>query len=549
MRRAPTDWRGVWGCAALTALAGVFVTLAPLGEPLWRASCDLPLLNSTPKKITNVVLVYVDDESLRALKARADGTLDRRWYAALLDRARQDAAKVVVFDLELNKADANDAGDRLFANALREHGRVVLAAVQSIESWGTVEKRTLRPPAELFATNAFAVGTAAFEVDTDGVARRMSTDGQSLAWMALKAAEAFPKQLDDAANRERWLRHYLPKSARGSAFEAVSLQTAIASNGVPSGFFRDKIIFVGGRRDVGPAGELRDRFATPFSAWDERHAPVPGVVLHATAFANIAGGDWLAPLTRAQAAVLITLLGIGTAVLLCPRRRRAATALFLGGIVFIALMGFLVQQRFHLVTPWLIPAAVQLPIAFVWALGRNSNLPGKPEVFISYRRTEGEGSGYALGIYHALRARGIESHWDMVSLESGAWKEQLGQHIDSVPNFILVVTQASLNPARLERSDGKDDMFRWEIERAHRRKKNIIIVLIDGAKIPPPEEPLPAGLAWLQDQNQQPQSWKYRHDDAMRLADMICPRLRHKSLWQRIRPGAARRRAAREPQT
>ncbi len=542
MRRTPTDWRGVWACAGVSAFAGVLLTLVPLGGAFWRTSYDLPVLNSSPAKITNVLLVYVDDESLRALNARPDGTLDRRWHAELLERLRADQAPVVVFDLAFTKAVENDLGDQAFATALRKHGRTVLAAVQEIESWGAAEKRTLRPPAEMFATNAFAVGTASFEVDTDGVVRRMSRDEHSLSWMALKAAEAFPRQLEDAADHERWLRYYLAKNVRGSAFESISLQSALASNGVPRGFFREKIVFVGTRRDVGPAGELRDRFATPFSVWDERHAPLPGAVLHATAFANIARGEWLAPFSRGWATMVNVLLAIGAAALLCPRRRRVAVALFLAATAVVTILGFIVQQRLRYVTPWLIPVAVQFPIALVWVLGRNSNLPGKPEVFISYRRTEGEGSGYALGLYHALRARGVESYWDMASLESGAWKEQLQFHIDEVPNFILLVTKGSLNPDRLNRTDGKDDMFRWEIERAHRRKKNIIIVLIDGAKIPPRAEPLPPGLAFLQDQNRQPQTWTYRHDDAMRLADIVWVRLHRRGrIWQILRAGSGRR--------
>lgn len=489
MRRTLTNWRSVWACAALSALAGMLLALAPLGAPFWRASYDLPLLGSSPAHITNAVIVYVDDESLRALGKRPHGALDRRWHAQLLDRLAADGARAAVFDLSFTEADPADAGDQAFAAALRRNGKAVLAAAPVIESWGTAERRSMRPPAPLFATNALAVGVASVEPDPDGVVRRGFRDEDALAWVALKAAQAFPPGPDLETDPRTMLRYYLPRNARSSAFNHVSLHTAVASNGTPRGFFRGQAVFIGSRSDVGTAAELRDRFATPFSVWDERYAPEPGVVLHATAFANVAREEWLTPLSPWLAALYTMACGLAGSLAICPRRRWWALVCFAGAMLVVAGSGVLLQQRPGVVTPWLIPALVQLPLALVWTLGNNSANLGKPKVFISYRRSDGW--PHALLIYSELLRHGVNCWLDLRSMQAGKFDEQLLTQIGGAPSFLLVLTPDVLG----ERIGDPEDWVRKEIRHALKTGRHIIPVAVDC--VMPKKDQLPEDIAEL----------------------------------------------------
>jgi CHASE2 domain-containing sensor protein len=527
-------WRGWWACSTLIALAGVYLVLVPLGAPLRRIGYDLPFLAAPPARHTNVVLVYVDDASLRDLGRRPDGGLDRRWYAELLRRLTDDGARLVVFDIAFTYGNDGDETDRALAAALRANGRVVLASTYEAVPEGDMVMRRVLPPDARFGTNAAATGVAFLEPDADHVVRRLPTEIQleglsigedSLVWAAARVANAWPARADATRERERWLRHYTPPNQTLTAFKEVSIRAAVATNGLPPGFFRGKAVFIGARRSVGPIGQERDRFATPFSAWVEGWPDSPGVALQATAFVNLERDDWIEPAGPGGRIGFVLLAGLLLSLAVFHLRPLAALCAGAGGAGMLITFGFVAQERFGVSLPWLVPVAVQLPLALVWAWGRNWFKPGRPRAFISYRRKEGEGSGYALGLWHGLRAHGIASHLDVEGLRTDEWKRQLERRIKSVPNFILLITPGSLDPGRIAGPAGAQDTFRWEMEMARNSGRNIIVVLIEPARLPGESDALPDSLRWLQDPDHQLQAWTYRHDDPSRLLSHVLGRL------------------------
>ena len=113
------------------------------------------------------------------------------------------------------------------------------------------------------------------------------------------------------------------------------------------------------------------------------------------------------------------------------------------------------------------------------------------QIFISYRREGSEFLGKIL--YDRLTAAGYKVFYDVESLRSGTFNEQLYRHVDGCTDFILLL------PAHaLDRCIGNpDDWVLREVARAIQGGKNIIPVRMRGFEDFP--ENLPAEIASLPD--------------------------------------------------
>lgn len=110
------------------------------------------------------------------------------------------------------------------------------------------------------------------------------------------------------------------------------------------------------------------------------------------------------------------------------------------------------------------------------------------DIFISYRRTSYDTANL---IATRLRAAGYSVFFDMESLRSGKFNEQLFDVIDNCKDFILV-----LPPDALDRCVNEDDWVRLEVCRAMAGKKNIVPVMLNGFTWP---DPMPFGMEDLAD--------------------------------------------------
>ena len=126
--------------------------------------------------------------------------------------------------------------------------------------------------------------------------------------------------------------------------------------------------------------------------------------------------------------------------------------------------------------------------------------------FISYRR-EG-GSETARVISQELRNRGIRTFLDVDDLSSGHFDERLLREIETIPNFIVILT-----PGCLVRCNTESDWLRREIEHAIKTARNIIPILKDGFNFPVASE-LPPTMAELDKNN------RIRYDHVLLAATM-----------------------------
>lgn len=110
----------------------------------------------------------------------------------------------------------------------------------------------------------------------------------------------------------------------------------------------------------------------------------------------------------------------------------------------------------------------------------------KYDIFISYRRSSYDTANL---IATRLKSAGYSVFFDMETLRSGKFNEQLYNVIENCTDFLLV-----LPPNALDRCVNEDDWVRLEVQYAMRHDKNIIPIMLNGFVWP---SPMPVGLEEL----------------------------------------------------
>ena len=114
------------------------------------------------------------------------------------------------------------------------------------------------------------------------------------------------------------------------------------------------------------------------------------------------------------------------------------------------------------------------------------NINTKYDIFISYRRSSYDTANL---IATKLKSAGYSVFFDLESLRSGKFNEQLYKVIENCKDFISV-----LPPNALDRCVNEDDWVRLEICHAMKYNKNIIPVMLNGFTWP---DPMPSGMEEL----------------------------------------------------
>src|SRR5882724_4473364 len=102
----------------------------PLSQFLTHASYDMSfdLCSFAQSDLSGcgVVIVYIDEESLKDLNQPMDQPMDRSIHARLLRKLKADGAKAVVMDIIFGDPHHEGTEDAEFADAIAENGKVVL---------------------------------------------------------------------------------------------------------------------------------------------------------------------------------------------------------------------------------------------------------------------------------------------------------------------------------------------------------------------------------------------------------------------------------------
>jgi len=116
-------------------------------------------------------------------------------------------------------------------------------------------------------------------------------------------------------------------------------------------------------------------------------------------------------------------------------------------------------------------------------------MSGEYDIFISYRRDGGFET--ARIIYERLRGQGYSVFFDVETLRSGKFNNELYRKIEQCRDFIVV-----LAPGSLDRCENEGDWLRLEIAHAIKHDKNVVPVMTRGFEMPTPES-LPPDIADL----------------------------------------------------
>ena len=359
---------------AIVAVAGSLIAAAtglaclnfPFAQSLARLSYDLPFLWRAPLDTHEIALVYLDDESAKQLGQTLGDSWNRALHTRLLDRLTQEKARLVFYDIIFDAPAADPTADVDFEDAIRRHGKIILGGgLEVLQQAGGVRQERVLPPIKPLRKAAAGWGLLVFRpVDEDYGVRQLCTgtdDIPSATWKAAEVLEANATR--GVRTAQRWINYYGPRDS----FSSLNIARALDPNGVPPGFFKDKIVLIGGRSSVSALGEGRDEFATPYSMFG--HEFSPGLEVHATTLLNLLHGDWLTRMPDRWETVIILVVGLTAGGLLGLLRPLfasiSALAVSLGVICFACWLVWSHRIWFD----WMTPAVIQIPLGLVWSVG------------------------------------------------------------------------------------------------------------------------------------------------------------------------------------
>ena len=346
--------------AILCTLLGQIFLIFGIGDFLTQLSYDIPFAFRSNIQPTEALLVYMDEESHHLLKQHSRFDLwDRGLHAQLIRRLKSLGAKAVVFDILFDSPN-DPATDQELIAAVRDHGNVFVAGIIGSEVFNhqVIGTKPIRP---FDGLHSAVKGWGMVEVpDSDAVIREHYGGGlavPSLNWMVATQSMG---GIDSRPTR-RWMNYYGPSGTLPWAS-----YHHVISNTLAMSMVSNRVVYVGCLFSIGWAGgKGTDDFRTPYSRWDSEHRKSPGVELNATAFLNLIRNDWLRRSSPIAEVVGMTLLGtvLGFGLMhLKPVPAAAAGALFC--ILLSAGACFLAWEA-RLWIPWMIPVAVQAPVALV----------------------------------------------------------------------------------------------------------------------------------------------------------------------------------------
>jgi adenylate cyclase len=347
----------------------------------------------------DIALVEIDEYSLRNLQPNAG-----RWpwprlvHANLIEYLNRGKPAMIVYDINFAEPDdrtfkfggeamSGEESDRALVSAIRKAGNVLLLADATFEgdhtgsnSWpdqgfrltapGITERRTLFPPAEVFAKVAPGLGHNLFILDADGPMRHIvpfvRTGDRAMPLLGLAAAlriagirpgdiqlngdilrlgdRLMPLEWRDVNTPDGTVRYlWSPINFRGPAlladlksrpyqshsfFDLLYSEEQLLADQKPNidpAIFRDKIVFVG----MGASG-LFDAFETPFAG-----GKMPGIQIHAAVADDFLSSRFMRPESIRVRIVLIIALALvmGVVSTLLP-------AWWAAGVFVVTIAGF-----------------------------------------------------------------------------------------------------------------------------------------------------------------------------------------------------------------
>lgn len=257
---------------AVACFVWIAVTVASLWS-VWRpidlAAYDwLTVLTAPRVPDSPVVIVGIDEDSF--------AELGRQWpwprsvHAQLVERLAKAGAAVIAFDIVFTEPSDADA-DRRFAEAIRQAGNVVLAAVEKHSVTSYVAQRIRIDPMDQFVKVGATVGLTNLNLDTDNVLRHVSAYADNFWQSVLKVYKRKERAAFHSIPPASLIRYVGPHSfPYVSYYQALDPETFL-----PPGMLKGRIVLIGFDVGASPVPEQRqtDAFATPFLRVSDQLTP------------------------------------------------------------------------------------------------------------------------------------------------------------------------------------------------------------------------------------------------------------------------------------
>lgn len=455
--------RGAFRAIAVSAVVGIITTSVPL---LALISYDVGCLLRPQSPQDDVILVYANNDTLKELGSDR-GYLNRTNHARLLDRLTAEGAALVFYDFDFHETNQIRSDDLALEDAVRRSGRVVLfAPVETIWEQKFLKHNVLAP----FKSLRHVAGTNGWgHAELIGnTVRQISGTMEEVnyaPWVGVARLKAGAWEGENP-DRVRWLNFYGPPNSDVLPF--CHFHNAVLTNGVPPGFFQNKIVFIGQNYSTDKLGSRKDAFPTAFSTLDI-YGMMPGVAIHATAFLNLLNGDWLRLLPWGAHGGIVIVWGAVVATLLYQVSRKPlhhSVLIAIGVGTLLVGISLYVQWHHHIWWSWFGPALLQPFATIAWVRGQPKAVE-KYLAFISYR--DDEDALAAREIYRRLTELGYKVFLDKEKLRVGLFAKQLFQAVEDAKFFIPVVS-----PNSLRRCVDKNDWVLNELKAAQKLNKQII---------------------------------------------------------------------------
>jgi signal transduction histidine kinase len=275
----------------LLALVAILSAIPVVRDSELRLVDTFFRLAPPPAKHSSVVLVLIDDESLRLF---GRWPWSRQLLAKLVHGVAESGAGVIGLDVLLSEPQTREA-DAALADALKTSGRVVIVSKVSSFRGGAqwVE------PLPAFSASAAAVGHAHAVLDEDSVCRsfpplELTIDGPRWAFSVEVARRVNPQQTssflrsygvrDNDSARILSARPVLARVPfRRDGFDTISAATVLSGSNLPISLNGRPVLIGFG------AADLSDRLSTPLAT----ELPAPGIEVHAQILDGILNGRLL----------------------------------------------------------------------------------------------------------------------------------------------------------------------------------------------------------------------------------------------------------------
>ena len=376
--RLKKNWRAALVGALLSAAAG-WALLTPMGLKLVQWSYDLPFRVRGVVYPTEAALVYMDEQSHLELKQPFDRPWNRSLHAQLLDRLTAQHVRGVVFDIVFSGPGADPKADEEFAKAIKNNGKVILAAdYRSGGYGGSATSKTAKkfdPPYDPFYDAADGrCGSDFVYPDGDQEVRRhlpADPDNDNFTSEGWAAASMLDAAITGNVSN-KYVPFYINYYGPSGTLPNVSFYKALESAEIATNFFTDKMVFVGARLFTKYSGERKDEYPTPFSYKNPDTPFTGGVEIQATAFLNLLRNERLIRFPVAVEVPLIVLCGLLAGFGLTLLRPMASSLAALALAFSAAVINYVMFIHFHLWFAWEIIVLAQLPMAWAFSVAVNS---------------------------------------------------------------------------------------------------------------------------------------------------------------------------------